>query len=220
LIDGALDIVRINDVHFWPFWSIEPSVMQYVQHNAYGIRSYRNDNPFFSQIFTYGYHTGMHFGKSPGGEVPPVTGITSRPRIQGFDCDSCIVGVLIDGDGTNGVLMNEVQIMGTKPFSDAAIKISGNYVSLSISQLDATLSSTNVVRVFGDFTSVLVSDSIVRTWNESGLGFPAFEIASGRNNVLQVTNTLYGNGFGAVPARALEGTLIVRDVTHVHSFGG
>ena len=187
---------------------------QYVQLNGYAIRSYRNDNPFFTNIFTFGYFAGFHFGKSLAGDWPPVTGITSRARIKGYDCDSCVRGIFIDGDGTNGILVNEAQILGAEPNSYPSVHIVANDVSMSISQLDTTWSSANVVRVEGDRNSVLVSDSIVRTWNRSGLGFPAFEIAEGANNLLQISNTLYGDGHGAIPARAIQGTLNVRDLTH------
>ena len=110
--------------------------------------------------------------------------------------------------------MNEAQILGAEPNSYPSVHIVANDVSMSISQLDTTWSSANVVRVEGDRNSVLVSDSIVRTWNRSGLGFPAFEIAEGANNLLQISNTLYGDGHGAIPARAIQGTLNVRDLTH------
>lgn len=217
VIDGVLDIIRINDIHFWPFWSVQSDVINYIKANSYGVRSYRDDNPFFSQIFTFGYYVGIEFGASPAGSHPPVTGITSRPRINGFDCDGCGYGILVTGDGTNGIMANKLQVLGSDP-SGPAIAIYADHVSASITQLDSTWSSVNVVRIDGDYNSILIGDSIVRTWNRvwlvNGLTFPAFEIASGPNTVLQISNTLYGDGYGALPARAVQGTLITNGLTH------
>ncbi|GEM_PF-3272069 len=209
VIDGALDIIRINDVHFWPFWSYDQKVADYMHQSAYGIRSYRNDNPFFSQIFTFGYQTGIEFGASPGGSHPPVTGITSRPRIDGFDCDSCLRGVHIHADYTNGVLIDKMQFNAHGPNTYAAIQIEANNVSASISKLDATHSAVNVVRVDGDYNYVLVSDSLFRDWNNSGQTFPAVEVFNGPNSRAQVSNTFYGNGHGAPFSRGNVATNLI-----------
>lgn len=197
VIDCALDIIRINDIHFWPFWSGDTSVLNFTKAASFGIRSYRNDNPFFSQIFTYGYYTGIEFGKTPGNIQSIATGYTSRPRINGFDCDSCATGIRISADYTNGVLVNKMQFCATSPYAYAALTITANHVSASVSQLDATNAANNIIYVDGDYNYVLVSDSFFREWNVSGIGFPAVQTTNGTNTKVQISNTFYGNSHGA-----------------------
>ncbi|GAA0714598.1 hypothetical protein [Dokdonella soli] len=217
-MDGILDICRINDIHFWPFWSLDQNVTNWTASNGYGILSFRNDNPFMSELFTFGYFVGMQFGVTPT-PLPPgnqgnVVGFTSRARISGYDCDGCTTGVLISGNGTNGIEIDKVQILSRGPYSYSPITINASHVSASISKLDTTLSTVNAVRIDGDYNSILISDSLIRTWNVNGLGFPAFEIASGPNSVLQISNTLYGDGHGALVSRAIQGTVVINGVTH------
>src|SRR5207249_12191686 len=62
-IDDAKDVVTVNNVHFWPFWSQTDHISSYQMRNGHAIRSFRNDNPRFSNIFALGYANGFYFGR-------------------------------------------------------------------------------------------------------------------------------------------------------------
>jgi hypothetical protein len=63
-IDNMGDVMMVDEVHFWPFWfdwtGIGPGVglAPHALANTTGIRSLRNDNPHFAQIFVFGCAVG------------------------------------------------------------------------------------------------------------------------------------------------------------------
>jgi hypothetical protein len=90
-----------------------------------------------------------------------------------------------------------MQFNASSPNAYAALTITANHVSASISQLDATNAATNIINVDGDYNYVLVTDSFFREWNVSGIGFPAVQTTNGANTKVQINNTFYGNANGA-----------------------
>ncbi|MHB1843406.1 MAG: hypothetical protein ACYCWW_01050 [Deltaproteobacteria bacterium] len=176
-IDGALDVVHVEKVHFWPFWSYDPSVAGWMLANgSTAVTSLRDDNPQLAQLFFFNYAVGLHLGRST---CTGSCGITSKPKVSELDCDSCGVGVSIDGDGTRGVALSQLSVQDPSAGGGAAVQILASDVSLLLSQADLTQVGANAVRLQGNGDSVVVTDSMVRSWDVSGRGFPAFELVSG-----------------------------------------
>ena len=197
-IDHALDVIHIQEVHFWPFWSARDEVLAFTLDNGIAIDSLRNDNPLLGKLFFFGYKNGIHFGASAG---TATTGVTSKPKITELDCDLCQVGIYIDGSGTRGVLVSQFSVQnptgefGSRP-SGHALMVGADGVTVAISQGDFASIGWNAVRVVGANVLVSVDQTFVREWNRSGSGFPAFEIYMNPTSVLAVTNSYYGEGHG------------------------
>ncbi len=196
-IDNALDVVHVEGIHFWPYWSGNLNqVSDWTAANGTGIISYRNDNPQFSQLFFINYNRGLHLAKSEcigGGNC----GVTSKPKISQLDCDFCNVGIYIDGDGTKGVSIDQLSVQG-RPLAGVGVEVKANDIVLSLEQIDFTDQAANAVRVEGNNNIVQVNSGIVRKWNTSGLGFPAFEVfPSTSTSNIYVHSVLTGNGNGA-----------------------
>jgi len=66
-IHESYDVSRITDVHNWPYWSLADPVMAYDQENAYVIASYRNDTPFWENIFGFGVRAVLYLADDPDG---------------------------------------------------------------------------------------------------------------------------------------------------------
>jgi len=197
-MDGISDVMRAEDIHFWPWWSQDSRVQDWVRGHAVALESYRNDNPFFNNIFTFGYYRGLSFGTSPPHTPPfPIVGSTSRATVSGFDCDFCYFGVYINGNNTNGLQLDGPIIYSSSD-GQPQIYIDADHVSIMISRLDSVASLTNVVRILGDYDSVVVGNSMIRSWNVSAHGYPAFEVVAGTTgSVISLSNILYGVGSGA-----------------------
>jgi len=195
-IDHALDVIHIHQLHFWPFWAATTSVISWVQDNGIGIRSIRNDNPLLSQMFFFGYNIGILFDKPSCSGTD--CGITSKPKIVQFDCDFCINGVMVQGDGVRGLSLSEFSYQAPGDGNGVALQIEGNGCTATVSQADFTLAGANSVRVDGSTSFVVVTASLLRSWNLSGKGFPCFE-APGSGSQILATNSFYGDGHGAQP---------------------
>lgn len=195
-IDNAKDVVRIENIHFWGgYVGTQPNIWAYVENNGVGIVSYRNDNPFFSRLFFLEYFKGISFSTSS-------YGITSRPQISQMQCDFCRYGIVVDGAGVKGMLVNELMVFaGSVPSPQIGVFIDADNVTAILSDLDIAGMGANAIRVEGSNTVVHVSNAMVRSWNKSGAGFPAFEAfpASSGTTKLYVRDSVVGNGGSPAP---------------------
>ena len=166
-IDNAQDVIKMDNIHFWPFWHSDHSVMSYLKQNAVAIASYRNDNPHFSNIFALGYNAAFLFDASSHG-------ITSKFRIVNADADLCHAGILVPGSGTTGQIANfTCQGPGTH-----GISASGDHVTLQGSNLRVTNFDNNGIRAQGEGTTLMLDNVWIENCDQSGQNFPGIEAAS------------------------------------------
>jgi len=168
-IDNAQDVVKVNNVHFWPFWEGNPGVRDWMMQNGTGISVLRADNPQFSNIFVLGYNRGIAFGESDNG-------ITSKFAITNADCDSCETGIQVGGTNATGLITNFSSQGG--PGNVGLAVISGG-VKVLATNLRITSYRSNSVRISGNNTKVFIHNLWAELWNLSGAGFPGVEATSG-----------------------------------------
>jgi hypothetical protein len=68
-VDQCYDIGRIRLVHFWPFWTQDPSVEAYQAANAVTFVFQRTDWEIVENVFSWGYHVGAQFSASSHGAM-------------------------------------------------------------------------------------------------------------------------------------------------------
>jgi len=166
-VDNAQDVIKIDNIHFWPFWHSDSPVMDYLKQNAVAIVSYRSDNPHFSNIFALGYNALFLFDASSHGS-------TSKFRIVNADADICHSGILIPASGTTGQITNfTCQGPGAQ-----GLFASGDHVTLQASNIRVTGYDNNGIRAQGDGTVLSLENVWIENWDQSNKGFPAIEAAS------------------------------------------
>jgi len=200
-IDNALDVIKVNNIHFWPFWSVRESnelkaaIASYQYNNAVGLVSYRNDNPFYSNIFCLQYSVGMLFSKSTSGSQ---NGKTSKFKIVNADLDFCATGLKIDGDGTTGQLSNfscQGPDVGDPSFE--GINIGADSVRLQGDNIYITEYNSNGIRIEGDDTWAMFDNVWINNWNRSLQTFPAIEAVNATSKILVGFGREFENGNGA-----------------------
>jgi hypothetical protein len=98
VMDNCYDVVRIEHVHFWPFWAWAPAsapVASWQLANATAITLFRCDNPILSEVFCFGYKVGFSIAQG-------VTGTTHKCKLSQADFDICGIGILISHVTANG----------------------------------------------------------------------------------------------------------------------
>jgi hypothetical protein len=167
-IDNAADVVKVDNIHFWRFWSQAEPVAKYTFENANAIESYRNDNPHFTNIFSIGYRAGFLFGSSG-------SGITSKFRIVNADSDHFQIGIhVVDGaPWTNGQVANCTAGGGL-----VGIKIDAHNTTIQCTNIHIWGIDTNGIRVSGLVSWVSLDNVWVESWAQSGQPFPAIEAAT------------------------------------------
>ncbi len=94
-IDEAYDVVRLMNIHFWPFWSTNDHVVRWQQANGDAMIFRRVDGVFVDQSFVLGYRTMFRFASS-------AAGYTQKFSIGQAYADFVRHGVLIEAAGTDG----------------------------------------------------------------------------------------------------------------------
>ncbi len=100
-VDQCLDVGRIEDVHFWPFWS--EAVLPFTTKEAVAFRFARTDWEMLSGCFCLGYKIGFHF--------TAVAHDAGNALIVNSGPDMCAVGVQVDWSQVHaGILFQNCQI--------------------------------------------------------------------------------------------------------------
>ncbi|MCX8135211.1 MAG: hypothetical protein N3D18_14770 [Roseococcus sp.] len=93
--DEIYDVVRIANLHFWPFWSANDHVVRWQQANGDAMIFRRVDGVFVDQSFVLGHRTMFRFSSS-------AAGYTQKFSIGQAYADFVKHGVLIEAAGTDG----------------------------------------------------------------------------------------------------------------------
>jgi hypothetical protein len=147
-VDAALDVPRISNLHFWPFWSADPNVMNYQQTQGDALVFKRADGPFIDQAFALGYRSLFRFSQS-------ASGWTTKFYINSAYADFCKYGVLIDSYGVDGMIANlttqgEAWAGSGSPLSNSSgILIGADNCRVQIGNLRIDAVEDSAIRVTG-----------------------------------------------------------------------
>jgi hypothetical protein len=221
-VDEALDVPRMSNIHFWPFWSADNNVMTYQQSVGDAIVFKRADGPFIDQAFVLGYRSMFRFSQS-------ASGWTTKFYINSAYADFCRYGVLIDSYGVDGLIANlttqgELWAGGGPSLaSSVGILISSDNCRLQIGNLRVDAVEDNAIRVVGNSNRIdLFALRAVRynTRNNGSGAIQLFNASAGTPNtvILGSPPVLEGtyagilnntDGNGVVQMRAPGGTTAV-----------
>ena len=68
-VDQCYDIGRIMEIHFWPFWSVDPRILAFQSTTAVSFDFMRTDWEVVQDIFSWGYNIGARFRASAHGAM-------------------------------------------------------------------------------------------------------------------------------------------------------
>lgn len=200
--ERMMDVIRIENVHFWPFWNNDSNVYDYIYNNLLGIVCERVDNPHFSNIFILQAYKSILFTSG-------TYGVTSKFHIANADLDGCVYGVFIDGDNTTGQIAN-LTIQGTTTTSaNVLFKIDADNCDVQISNIWLYQTTVNGLRIDGTGNYVYLSNVWIDTWNTSSGGYAAIEPATG--NYVYIENRRFSNGNGGADISGAGTTTFSRD---------
>ncbi len=110
-IDQCFDIGRVDNVHFWPFWDVNPAMMKWTSLHGTAFIIGRTDWEYMRNCFTICYHVGYHFinGKAGPGNVV----LTQCGADEGADGTSTTPVVVDNSESHAGISFVNGQFMGT-----------------------------------------------------------------------------------------------------------
>jgi hypothetical protein len=200
-IDGALDVCRIEDVHFWPFWKIDTNVQAYTQANLDAIYSLRNDNPFFDDMFMIHARSGIRIGQS-------ALGGTQRLNLGKICVDTCKDGIWVDNTVTTGFTGQFGQIVHlavSGALGGAALRVDGTNCNIDIGMLHSSNARAQTVKVGTGSNSVTIGRALVDGYDIGTTNVAAME-AAGTSFLYLLDHPLIAGGTGTGTGGRYGGT--------------
>lgn len=193
-IESAYDTCRVRDVQFWPIWSTDDNVRNYMLENLTAFYSLRNDNPFFTNIFSIWHNIGFRIGQFAGASGRPA-GTTSKAKIIGADLDLGRIGVQADA-GANGFSAEFHALSVQGPYdsatrADALVSVLADSGRLLLVQADLREGGGNLIRAQGTGNYIGVTGLNTGVFNATGGGWPAIEPTSG--NTIEIEGAVTGS---------------------------
>jgi len=175
-LDNCQDTVRIEDVHFWPYWKSGPVADWQLAHGT-AITLRRVDNPLLRGLLCFGYGTGLLLVAGPSGAPHKV-------KVSDADFDMCRVGIraTIPTDAAGPHLFTNVTVQGPdQPRRDdaAAVDIVGAGVRTAFTNLAVTHHGGGAVRVAGPGCLVLADMLVVDDVDLAGRGVAVISAVGG-----------------------------------------
>jgi hypothetical protein len=187
-VDQCYDIGRIMHVHFWPFWSIEPELWNWVNNNGITFIIERTDWEVVEDVFSWGYQTGMAFRKSIYGAC--------NGQFTDINFDQVDIGIEVSYTQLYGIFFSNLNLANAGGGSNriAILGRHGNRTNIT----DASV----VIRgasIFGQFEQnivwthpgvISISDSLFIGWNHTR---PCIDIQAGR---VMINNNYFKDTIG------------------------
>jgi hypothetical protein len=170
-VDQCYDIGRIQDIHFWPFWTQNANIDAYQATNAFSFVFYRTDWEVVQDIFSWGYHVGALFGNSASGAM--------NGQMTNINFDNVDVGLDIFSTQQYAIHISNLNIANAGGGS-SRIGILGNssspeaFVNVTNASFWGSINQAVSWSNGGLFT---MSNARVLSWNA---GSPAIDLLGGR----------------------------------------
>lgn len=166
-IDFQSDVNRINNLHAWPYWSLDTIVRDYTRLNAEAIVSGRNDNPLWSNIFTIAQRRSIRFKNS---ETSQSGTVSNKVHLSNADLDVGETGIYVDADVSGVTLQgSNVTLQGHYDLAESrGMDILGSNCRISISNFRSSQTAKTSVRIEGSGNEVSLDNAEFQTWGGNG----------------------------------------------------
>lgn len=172
-VDFTADVCRIDNVHFWPYWSEQADVMSYTRTNSWFLTSKRNDNMQGTNWFSYAMN-GLKFGLG-------TLGVTSRIKLSNVEFDNTKRAFWVGSTAAavTGQIANFSAVADSSTAAADLFISEATDVKFDFSNVRLTNSQDSSVRVSGNNASYKFSNIWCEDWDLSGGAFSAFYCDTG-----------------------------------------
>ncbi len=169
-VDQCLDIGRIMDVHFWPFWTSDSNIRSFTQTNGVSFDFMRTDWEVVQDIFSLGYGIGARFRSSASGSM---NGQMSNVNFDGVD-----IGIQLSATQPYAIHISNLNVANS---GGGANRIGIQSLPGANCELDVTgasfWGSIRQCVSWNNSGTLSLSNARLINWNSS---LPAVDIISGR----------------------------------------
>lgn len=171
-LDSIYDIGRIEDVHFNPWWSMDPKLFQWQQNNGEAFIFGRSDWEYVFNTFCFGYNVGYKFIKTE-------TGVCNG-NFLGIGADDCCTAVDVVNCAAFGLLIANGEFTAFHGPDPTMVRVeSSNSGSVRFNNCAFWGPCDQIAKVAGNGT-VGFSDCTFVQWDRNQTGLHAIQADSGK----------------------------------------
>ena len=170
-VDQIYDIGRIENVHFNPWWSVKPRLLQWQMENGEAFIFGRTDWQYVFNTFCFGYQVGYKFIKTRAGFC--------NGNFLGIGADDCQTALVVEDAAPYGVLITNGEFVSFHGPDPTMVDVKGsNTGSVRFVNCAFWGPCHQIAKVAGRGT-VGFSDCTFAQWDAKKEGRPAIQAAGG-----------------------------------------
>jgi hypothetical protein len=170
-VDSIYDIGRIENVHFNPWWSLQPKLRQWQMDNGEAFIFGRSDWQYVLNTFCFGYRVGYKFVESKAG--------VCNGNFLGVGADDCQRAVLVEQSAPMGLLITNGEFVSFHGPDPTMVEVAQTHAG-SVRFVNCAFwgPCNQIARVAGKGT-VGFSDCTFVEWDKQREGRAALQIDDG-----------------------------------------
>jgi hypothetical protein len=200
LVDEIYDVGRIENVHFNPWWSMNPKLIKWQQENGEAFVFGRSDWEYVFNTFCFGYRIGYHFVESKAG---PGNG-----NYLGIGADDCYTAVQVDQSYPYGLLISNGEFVSFHGPDPTMVVVGPKHSGAVRFNNCAFWGPCNQIAKLDGTGTVGFSDCTFVQWDGQKMGRPALDILGG---TVLVRGCQFREDKPAIRISAAAKTVVVSD---------
>jgi Pectate lyase superfamily protein len=171
LVDDIYDIGRIENVHFNPWWSMQPKLFKWQQEHGEAFIIGRSDWQYMFNTFCFGYNIGYKFIQTKAG--------VCNGNFLGIGADDCFTAVVVENSAPMALLISNGEFVSFHGPDPTMVRVEKTH-SGSVRFVNCAFwgPCNQIAKVAGRGT-VGFSDCTFTQWDHSKEGRHALQIESG-----------------------------------------
>ncbi len=170
-VDAIYDIGRIENVHFNPWWSMEPKLFEWQQKNGEAFVFGRSDWQYVFNTFCFGYNIGYKFLKTKAG--------LCNGNFLGIGADDCFTAVVVEDSARMALLISNGEFVSFHGPDPTMVEVkASNTGSVRFVNCAFWGPCNQIARIAGTGT-VGFGDCTFVQWDRKKDGRPALRAESG-----------------------------------------
>jgi len=181
-VDHCYDISRIENVHFWPYFTNGKPLRDWVQAHGVAFQFGRSDWQYCLNTFCYGYHTGYRFYHTEGVPRKNYPAGATNGNFVGIGADRAVIGIDVEDAFDIGVsITNGLFAPFGAEESWGVLLRESNTGNLTLTNCNFWAVTNAVAEVRSG--SLTLSACTVKEWSLLKKDAPCFRVCGGRLNV-------------------------------------
>jgi hypothetical protein len=170
-VDAIYDVGRIENVHFNPWWSVRPKLLQWQMANGEAFAFGRSDWEYVLNTFCFGYKAGYRFMRSAAG--------VCNGNFLGIGADDCWTAVAVEQSAPFGLLITNGEFVAFHGPNPTMVEVAATHTG-SVRFVNCAFwgPCNQIARVAGSGT-VGFSDCTFVEWDSKREGRHALQVEGG-----------------------------------------